>query len=90
MKQRLVQEIVISRDEDVPLTPSVSPGDRITQAIEVMLKSDLKRITVTRRKKVVGMITLEDALKKVGLEGDVTSRGKRSIIFQGREITLEK
>jgi signal-transduction protein with cAMP-binding, CBS, and nucleotidyltransferase domain len=34
-----------------------------------MLKNDLRRIAVTNRGMVVGMIRLEDALKKVGLQG---------------------
>jgi hypothetical protein len=36
------------------------------------------------------MIRLEDALKKVGLEGDIELKGKRTVVFQGRKITLEK
>ena len=54
-----------------------------------MLKNDLKRIAVTQRDKVVGMITLEDALKNVGLEGDLKSQKRRSIVVQGRRIVVE-
>ena len=55
-----------------------------------MLKNDLKRIAVTRKDKVVGMITLEAALRKVGLEGDLKSKGPRSVVVHGRRILLEK
>jgi hypothetical protein len=36
------------------------------------------------------MIRLEDALKKVGLEGGLKSKEKRSVVIQGRKITLDK
>ncbi len=90
MKKLSVEGIIIPIKEEVPLEPSVGPDDRITEAIEVMLKNDLKRLAVTRKDKVVGMITLEDALKKVGLEGNLKSKGPRSIVVQGRRILLEK
>jgi CBS domain-containing protein len=90
MKKLSVEGIIIPIDEAMPSKPSVRPEDRITEAIEVMLKNDLKRLAVTRKDKVVGMITLEDALKKVGLEGNLESRGPRSIVVQGRRILLEK
>jgi len=90
MKKLSVEGIIIPMDEAMPSKPSVSPEDRITEAIEVMLKNDLKRLAVTRKDKVVGMITLEDALKKVGLEGNVKSKRPRSIVVQGRRILLEK
>jgi signal-transduction protein with cAMP-binding, CBS, and nucleotidyltransferase domain len=68
----------------------VGPQDRITEALEIMLKNDLKRIAVTRGKEVLGMIRLEDALKSLGLEGNLKSKGKRSIVIQGRKITLDE
>jgi predicted transcriptional regulator len=90
MRKLSVEEIIMPIDEGMPSKPSVGPEDRITEAIEVMLKNDLKRLAVTRKDEVVGMITLEDALKKVGLEGNLKSKGRRSIVVHGRRILLEK
>ncbi len=90
MKKLSVEAIIRPKDEGMPSKPSVRPEDRITEAIEIMLKNDLKRLVVTRKDKVVGMITLEDALKKVGLEGNLKSKEPRSIVFQGRRIVLEE
>ena len=89
MTRLSVKAIIIPIQEGVGLRPSVGPEDRITAALEVMLKNDLKRIAVTRQSEVLGMITLEDALKKVGLEGDLKSKGSRSVIIHGRRIFVE-
>ena len=90
MKRLAVESIIIPLEEGLPSEPSVAPRDRITDAIEVMLKSDLKRIAVTEGSRAVGMITLEDALRKVGLEGDLKSKGTRTFIFQGRTFNVDK
>lgn len=90
MKRLAVESIIIPLEEGLPSEPSVAPGDRITDAIEVMLKRDLKRIAVTEGGRALGMIKLEDALKKVGLEGDLKSKGRRTIVFQGRRFNVEK
>ncbi len=90
MKRLGVEAIIVPIEEGVPLTPSVDPEDRITDAIEVMLKNDLKRIVVTAGNRAVGMIRLEDALKKVGLEADLKSKARRSIVIHGRKIILDK
>ena len=89
MKRLAVEEIIIPIEEEVALKPSVGPEDRITEALEVMLKNDVKRIAVTQGSEVLGMITLEDALKQVGLEGDLKSKGGRSVIIHGRKISVE-
>ncbi len=47
--------------------PSVSTKDKITFAIELMLNNNLKYIAVVRGKQPVGMISLEDAFKTLGL-----------------------
>lgn len=90
MKKLIVQEIIIPIPKDVPPKPSVSPEDKITDAIEVMLKNDLKHIGVTQGNTVLGMIRLEDAFKKVGLEGPPKSKGKRTIVVHGRKIIVDK
>jgi signal-transduction protein with cAMP-binding, CBS, and nucleotidyltransferase domain len=90
MKRLAVEAIIVPVEGEVALKPSVGPEDSITDAMEVMLKNDLKRIAVTRGDQLLGMIRLEDALKKVGLEGGLKSKEKRSIVIQGRKITLDK
>jgi hypothetical protein len=36
------------------------------------------------------MITLDDALKRLGLKEDVKSKGSRVVVFQGRKFILDK
>ncbi|UCD87243.1 MAG: CBS domain-containing protein [Desulfobacterales bacterium] len=90
VKRLAVESIIIPIEGNVPQKPSVGPEDRIVDTIEVMLKNDLKRIAVIDGNSVVGMIKLEDALEKLGLKGDLRSRGKRSIVVHGRKIILDE
>lgn len=95
MKKLTVETAIIPIDEKgIPPEPSVSLEDSITHAIEVMLKNDLNRVAVVLGTNVVGMIRLEDALKKVGLEGDLKSKAKevakRIIVVQGRKIIMDE
>jgi len=90
MKRLAVESIIIPIEEEVPLKPSVGPEDGIIDTIEVMLKKDLKRIAVTESNRVIGMIRLEDALEKVGIKGDIRSKGKRSIVVHGRKIVFDE
>ncbi len=71
-----IRKILVPLDENLAPKPSVSAADRITKAIEAMLKNDVRRIAVTNGGKVIGMVRLEDALKKVGLEEDLKSKGR--------------
>jgi CBS domain-containing protein len=89
MKTLAVESIVTPMEEGMPLKPSVGPGDRITDAVEVMLKNDLKRIAVTEEDRPVGMITLKDALEELGLKEDRRSRQTRSVVFQGRKFIID-
>lgn len=90
MRKLSVQEIVIPIGDDVAPKPSVSPEDKITDAIEVMLKNDLKQIAVRRENRVLGMIRLEDAFKEIGLEGNLKLKAKRSIVVHGRKIIVNE
>ena len=90
MRKLSVQEIVIPIEDDVAPKPSVSPEDKITDAIEVMLKNDLKQIAVRRENRVLGMIRLEDAFKEIGLEGGLKLKAKRSIVVHGRKIIVNE
>jgi CBS domain-containing protein len=85
-----IRKILVPLDENLSLEPCVSAADRITKAIEAMLKNDLRRIAVTNGAKVIGMIRLEDALKKVGLQEDLKSKGRRSAPIQHLRIIVDE
>jgi hypothetical protein len=67
MRRRKVDEILLPYEEGVPLDPSVSIGASIITAIELMVGMNLKRITVLRNQRPVGLVRLDDAFKKMGL-----------------------
>jgi predicted transcriptional regulator len=69
MRRRRVDEILQPYEEGVPLDPCVEMGERIIDAIQVMVTNDLKTLAVTINKRPVGVVRLEDAFKKVGLHG---------------------
>ncbi len=62
-----IRKILMPLDENLSLKPSVSAAERITKAIEAMLKNDLRCIAITNGGRVIGMIMLEDALNQIGL-----------------------
>ena len=68
MRSRKVDAIIVPYTEELPLTPSVAIGEKITRAIELMLKHNLSRIAVVRNQRAIGIIRLEDALQEMGLE----------------------
>jgi len=68
MRSCTVDSIIVPYTEEVPLTPSVTIGEKITRAIELMLKHNLSRIAVIRNQRLIGMIRLEDAFHELGLE----------------------
>jgi CBS domain-containing protein len=90
MKKLAVESIIRPMEEEITLKPFVGPQDRIMEAIEIMLRNDLKRIAVVEGTRTVGMITLDDALKTLGLKDDVKSKGSRAVVFQGRKFNLDK
>jgi hypothetical protein len=67
MRRRKVDEILVPYEDGVPLDPSVTIGDRIITAIELMVGKNLKQIAVVRNQRPVGMVRLEDAFRKIGL-----------------------
>jgi predicted transcriptional regulator len=69
MRRRRVDEILQPYEEGVPLDPCVEMGGRIIDAIQVMVTNNLKSLAVTINKRPVGVVRLEDAFKKVGLQG---------------------
>ena len=90
MKKHEVKEIIVPIDKNLSIKPSVAAEDSITEAIEILLNNDLKQIAVTRKNVVVGMIRLEDALKTIGLEGDLKAKGTRVVVIQGRKIVINR
>lgn len=90
MEKLKVKEITLLMDKNLSIRPSVSVENKITDAIEVMLKNDLDRIAVTSKNKILGMIKLEDALKVIGLEDDLKKKAAKIIIIQGRKIIIEQ
>jgi CBS domain-containing protein len=68
MRKRKVEEIILPYREGIPVSPSVTAGDKITHAIELMVSHNLKSIAVVRHNRPVGMARLEDAFQKIGLK----------------------
>ncbi|MCK5508015.1 MAG: CBS domain-containing protein [Desulfobacterales bacterium] len=90
MEKLKVKDITLLMDENLSIRPSVFVEDKITDAIEVMLKNDLNRIAVTSKDKILGMIKLEDALKVIGLEDNLKKKAAKIIIRHGRKIIIEQ
>jgi predicted transcriptional regulator len=68
MRRRRVNEILLPFQEGVPLDPCVDMGERIIDAIQLMVSNNLKCIAVMKNQRPVGMIRLDDAFRKVGLQ----------------------
>ena len=68
MRRTKVDEILRPYAEGVPLDPSVHMGDRIIHAIELMVRNNLKCIAVLKNQRPIGMVHLEDAFQKMGLQ----------------------
>jgi len=90
MKRLSVEKIIVPLEKDIPPEPFVRPEDRITEALEVMLTNDIKRIAVMKDDAVLGMIRLEDALKRVGLDGNLKTQETQSVVIHGRKIVVDK
>ena len=88
MEKLKVKEIILFMDPNLSTKPSVSIKDKITDAIEIMLKNDLDRIAVVSKDKIIGMIKLDDALKVIGLEGDLKKKAAKIIIRHGHKIII--
>lgn len=68
MKSRNIDGIIRPCTEDLPASPCVGLGERITRAIELMVRHNLGCIAVVRHRRVIGMIRLEDAFAEIGLQ----------------------
>jgi len=67
MRKQKVEDIIIPYNRSVPSRPSVTTGDEITHAIELMVNHNLKCIAVVSNNRPVGMVRLGDAFRKMGL-----------------------
>ena len=73
MRCKTVQDILLPYKEGTPLHPSVSLEDKIIRAIELMVTNNTRCIAVIRNNRPVGMVRLQDAFEKVGLQGSKRS-----------------
>jgi len=67
MKCKKVVEILLPFRNGLQTNPSVTLGDKIIYAIELMLNNNVKEIAVVRKGRPIGMVCLKDALKVLGL-----------------------
>ena len=69
MRQKKVLEIIVPYQEGTPHLPAITMNDKIIDAVELMVNHGLHQIAVVRNNRPVGMIRLEDAFQKLGLQG---------------------
>ncbi|MBW2051835.1 MAG: CBS domain-containing protein [Deltaproteobacteria bacterium] len=67
MRTKKVEEIILPYTENVPIEPSVTIGDKIIDAIELMVSNNIRNIAIVKNKRPIGIIRLEDAFQKLGL-----------------------
>ncbi len=62
-----VKTILLPYRKETPIGYTVTPEDKVAYAVELMADHNMKQIVVVRNGRPIGMIRLEDALKKLGL-----------------------
>ncbi|MBF0119859.1 MAG: CBS domain-containing protein [Desulfobacterales bacterium] len=68
MNKKTVAKIILPYVESLPINPSVNAEDKIINAIELMVKNNLRCVAVVRNHKPIGMIRLDDAFSALGLK----------------------
>jgi CBS domain-containing protein len=68
MRPATIDGLIVPCVGEMPLEPSVGLGEKISRAIELMVRHNLNRIAVVRNRRAVGMVRLEDAFQEIGLE----------------------
>jgi CBS domain-containing protein len=63
-----VKTILLPYRKEMPTYYTVMPEDKVIYAVELMVDHNMKTIAVVRNGRPIGMIRLEDALKKLGLD----------------------
>jgi len=84
MRKKKVLEIVVPYQEGTPNHPAVTINVKIIDAVELMVHHGLHQIAVVRNNRPVGMIRLEDAFRKLGLQEPVL---KGRAYISGKEKT---
>ena len=67
MHTKKVKSILLPYWKEMPTDYTVIPEDKVIYAVELMVDHNMKTIAVVRNGRPIGMIRLEDALKKLGL-----------------------
>ena len=65
-----MEEILLPYRVHVPVEPSINIGDKIIHAVELMVSHDLQEVAVVRGGRPIGMIRLQDAFQKLGLQAE--------------------
>ena len=65
-----VKTILLPFRKELPIKYTVTPEDKMIHAVKLMVDQNLKQIAVVRNGCPIGMIRLEDALTKLGLNVD--------------------
>ena len=64
----IVRDILMPKEDGLPLHPSVRPNDRITIAVRLMLENEVRRIAVVLNREQIGTVHLDDAIRRLGLK----------------------
>jgi CBS domain-containing protein len=67
MKTSKVMMIIRPCWEKLPMDYTVTPEDKIMHSVELMVENNLKEIAVVRGGRPIGMVRLDDALKRLGI-----------------------
>jgi len=67
MESRKVKSVLMPYTPGIRLDYTVTPDDKLTHAVQIMLANNVSRLAVIRNDRPVGSIRIEDALKKLGL-----------------------
>ena len=67
MESQQVKSIMKPYTQGISLKIAAKPEDKLTDAVQRMLTYNASRMVVVRKNKPIGVITLEDALRKLGL-----------------------
>ena len=67
MKTLKIRSILLPYRKETSIKYTVTPEDDVIYAVELMVGHNMKQIAVVRNGRPIGMIRLDDALKKLGL-----------------------
>jgi signal-transduction protein with cAMP-binding, CBS, and nucleotidyltransferase domain len=68
MESCKVKTVLVPFTSGMSLDHSVTPEDRLTHAVQLMLVCGINRIAVVQNGHPMGMVRLDDALEKLGLK----------------------